>query len=79
MRGFLSKRDDEITVCATRKARLFVIHSMCLCEILHEQVCGSYRLPPKQLVEDIGYINNVISKYNTHFQCISTYLDKYTL
>ena len=36
---FLRKRDDEITIYTTRKAPLFVIHSVCLYEIMHEQVC----------------------------------------
>ena len=36
---FRSKRHDEITIDTTRKAPLFVIHSVCLCEIMHEQVC----------------------------------------
>jgi len=52
----------------TRKGPPFVIHSVCLCEILHEQECDSYPLPPKQLVENIrSIVTFCIYNYTTHF------------
>ena len=58
--GFMTKRVCSLVsgmmkspLYTTRKAPPFVIHSVCLCEILHEKECDSYQLPPKQLVENI--------------------------